>query len=599
MIKGENAFVPTVPLRVAVRNGLDVAALLLTEQGRVRGDGDIVFHGAPVHPSGAVRLLGDENGTTWLEVALTAIEGEIVRVLVVGSTENGAMRDVRGLCVESFAPDGTSVARYDVTDAGAETAMVLAELYRRAGGWKFRAVGQGYVNGLVGLVTDHGVDVADTAPAQVPAPAPVPVPVPTSAPVPTPAPVPAPVSAPVPASVRVPAPVPFQVPAQVPAPVQVQAQGQAQVPFQAQGPAQVPFQGQAPAPVQVPAPAQAQVPFQVPPPAPVQAQVPVQPQAPAPAQVPVQPQVQAPAPAQVPFQVPAPGPFQAPVPAAAPAPFQAPAPVPAPFQLPAQAPAPFQAPVPAPVPAPAPFQLPAPAPAPVPAAAASQVVAPEWLYGPVFEPYVQTGRDNDVITVNGLPPGPVVVELAIRGDGYTGLCPLTRFNKEGEHLINSCEENFQGRVLTHVPPGGRLRLKLEAEGPWQLRVLPLAAATRLTEDQLEGGGPDVLLHTGGAADLSLHYRGDDNLIVYLYELAGHDDPTELPRGENAVNEIGKRRETVPLPEGPVIVQLEAADGPWRARLTEVQPHSGPSDGGGVAKVTDIRQGRRRSWWGAS
>lgn len=42
-----------------------------------------------------------------------------------------------------------------------ETVVVLAELYRRGGGWKIRAVGQGYASGLAGLATDYGVDVDD------------------------------------------------------------------------------------------------------------------------------------------------------------------------------------------------------------------------------------------------------------------------------------------------------------------------------------------------------------------------------------------------------------------------------------------------------
>ncbi|MBT2443843.1 TerD family protein [Streptomyces sp. ISL-36] len=460
MIKGGNAFVPTVPLRIAVRNGVDATALLLTEHGRVRGDGDIVFHGAPVHPSGAVRLLGTEGGTVWLEAGLTAIEADIARVLVVGSTESGAMRDVHGLSVEAFAPDGTSVARYDVTDAGGETAMVLAELYRRAGGWKFRAVGQGYVNGLAGLATDHGVDVAEDAPAPTP----------------------------------VPAPVPFQAPAPVPPPVT----------------------------------------FQAPPPSPG----------------------------------------------------------PVPFQAPPAVPAPGFAPPPAPAPAP-PVAVPSPTPEP----SVGQANVP-WMFGPVFEPYTQTGRDNDVITVDGLPPGPVIVDLSVRGDGYTGLWPLTRFNKEGDTLVNSTEDDFRGRVLTVVPGSGRLRLQLKADGPWQLQVLPLATATVLTEEQVESRGPDVLLHTGGVADLAIHYKGDDNLIVNLYELAGHDDHASLPTDDNVVNEIGKRRETVPLPEGPLIVHMEMADGPWRAQLKRVQPHSAPQNaGGGLAEVTDIRSAQGKSWWG--
>ncbi|WP_405791884.1 TerD family protein [Streptomyces sp. NBC_00029] len=469
MIKGGNGFVPTVPLRLAVRSGVDVAVLLLTEQGRVRGDGDIVFHGAPVHPAGAVRLLGEEAGTVWVETGLAAIEEQIVRVLVVGSTEVGSLRDAGELSVEAFAPDGTSVARYDVTDAGGETAMVLAEVYRRAGGWKFRAVGQGYVNGLAGLAKDHGVDVAEGA------------------------------SAP---------------PHQVPVPAPTQWQGVAQAPGVSQAP----------------------VPFQVP----------------------------ASAPAPVPFQPPAP---------AAPAPAFAPAAAPAPV---------FQAPG-----------------APAPAVAEQRPSGQDWMFGAVFEPHTWTGRDNDVITANGLPPGAVVVDLSIRGDGYTGLWPLTRFNKEGETLVNSTEENFRGRVLVQVPENGRLRLQLKAEGPWQLQVLPLAAATLLTEAELECRGPDVLLHTGGIADFALHYRGDDNLIVNLFELEGHDDPATLPTSDNVVNEIGKRRETVPLPEGPVIVQLEMADGPWKARLKHLEPHSRPSHGGGTPRgagpvpVADV--GKTKGW----
>ncbi|MDT9690150.1 TerD family protein [Streptomyces sp. P9(2023)] len=481
MIKGDNTFVPTVPLRIAVRGGVDVAALLLTETGRVRGDADIVFHGAPVHPAGAVRLSGEEpgTGTVWLETVLTEVEEQIARVLVVGSTENGAMRDVRGLCVEAFAPDGTSVARYDVTDAGGETAMVLAELYRRAGGWKIRAVGQGWLNGLAGLARDYGVDVADE------------------------------ISAPAPAHAEVaPGPVPFQAP----------AAGSGPVPFQA------PAAGSAPVPFQAPAAGSAPVPFQAP----------------------------AAGPAPVPFQPPAAVPYQAPAPAPV---FAAPA-VPAPTVVVPQG-------------------------------------GPDWTFGGVFPPYTQTGRDNDVLTVDGLPPGPVVVELEIRGDGYTGLWTLNRLNKEGENLVNSTEENFRGRMLVQVPGTGRLRLKLRAEGPWQFQVLPLAAATRLTEEDVENRGPDVFLHTGGSADLALRYRGDDNLIVHLYELAGHDDPTALPRYENVVNEIGKRRETVPLPEGPVVVQMEMADGPWRARLKHLQPHSEPLNGGGMAQVTDI--GKAQGW----
>ncbi|KQX49822.1 resistance protein [Streptomyces sp. Root66D1] len=449
MAKGGNGFVPTVPLNVAVRGaGLDAMAMLLTDGGTVGGDGDVVFHGAPAHPSGAVRLTGGGTGTAWLEIGLATLEARIERVLVVASTENGSMRDVAGLCVEAFAPDGTSVARYDVTDAAGETAMVLAELYRRAGGWKFRAVGQGYANGLAGLATDHGVDVAGPAPAG--------------------------------ASV-----VPPVAPAQ-PAPVARQVVGGA-------------------------------------------------------------PEFKTPN-APMPMPMPMPAPVPLPPPPAAPTPLPPPA-----------APAPWAAPPVVPA-APAAW-----APPPV-----LRTPGAPWSYGPVFEPLTWTGRDNDVITVEGLPPGPVVVQLDIDGDGYTGLTVLDRRNKEADNLVNSTEDDFWGRVLAQVPKKGPLRLKLEAEGPWRVEVSPLAMARHLTEDEVDYRGPDVLLHTGGAADLTVHYRGDENLIVNIYELAGHHDHTALPDDENVLNEIGRRRETVPLPEGPLVVQFEMADGPWRARLKRLR-----------------------------
>ncbi|MFI6872452.1 TerD family protein [Streptomyces sp. NPDC050400] len=452
LIKGANTFIPTVPLRIAVRGWLDASALLLTGDGAVRGDQDVVSPGAPAHPSGAVRLAGGANGTAWLEVELPAVEPDIERVLVVGSTRGGTVRETGEPSVEAYAPDGTPVARYAVTEIGDEKALVLAELYRRAGGWKFRAVGQGHEAGLDALAAGHAAG-----------------------------------------PVRMQPPVQDAVPAAAPAPA-----------------------------------------------------------------------------------------------AAAATPAAAPTPVPA-----------------APAPAPAPTLVePGPTPAAPPVA--------DWTFGPVFEPHLITGQDNDVIQVNGLPPGPVVVELLVQGDGWTCLAPLNKRNKEGDTLVNSTEEDFEGRLLTTVPPGGPLRLRLQAEGRWQVTVLPLTAARRLTGAWLEGRGPDVLLHTGGPADFAIQYKGDSNLIVNRFEPAGSDDPTALPREENFINEIGARRETHPLPGGPLVVRMEMADGPWRARLKGFGPEDAPDpvaavpftapvplSGQSPAKTAGGRKASRWGWRGRS
>ncbi|NEB82234.1 TerD family protein, partial [Streptomyces sp. SID14478] len=182
--KGANTAVPTAQLRVAVcRQDLpgapvvDASALLLDAAGKVRGDADLVFYNQPAHPSGAVRHTGTAQGggllAEWLELDLPRLEPAVERVVIAGSCDGGVFGQVPGLSVQALAPDGAVVAHYAVNDASSETAFVLGEFYRRAGAWKFRAVGQGYASGLAGLATDFGIAVDEPAPQpQAAAPAP-------------------------------------------------------------------------------------------------------------------------------------------------------------------------------------------------------------------------------------------------------------------------------------------------------------------------------------------------------------------------------------------------------------------------------------------
>ncbi|MEW1547364.1 TerD family protein [Streptomyces tsukubensis] len=208
LLKGANSYVPSVPLRIGVMAGLDTSGpdasvLLLTAQGRVRGDADLVFHGQPVHPSGAVRHLGQHNGADWLQLDLPGVEPAVERIAVAASATGGALSEARP-SVAAFAPDGTMVVRYELGDATTETACVLGEFYRRAGGWKFRAVGQGWDSGLAGLAVDHGLEVAGHGAAPEPVPA-VPPPAPGLVPPPYP---PAPGLVPPPYRPAAPAPAP-------------------------------------------------------------------------------------------------------------------------------------------------------------------------------------------------------------------------------------------------------------------------------------------------------------------------------------------------------------------------------------------------------
>ncbi|KAF3465416.1 TerD family protein [Streptomyces sp. Tu 3180] len=205
MVKGGNLPVPAAALQVAVtwQQGpgvpdVDVSALLLDATGRVRSDADLVFYNQPAHPSGTVRHLGKGQGAggasaDWLWLDLAAVEPGVDRVVVAASADAGTFGQVPLLDVRVGLPDGQPVASFAIGDASAETAFVFGEFYRRNGGWKFRAVGQGYASGLAGLATDFGITVAeDPQPVPVAAPAPFPAapPPPGAAPAPHTSPVP-------------------------------------------------------------------------------------------------------------------------------------------------------------------------------------------------------------------------------------------------------------------------------------------------------------------------------------------------------------------------------------------------------------------------
>ncbi|RDI53978.1 HNH endonuclease [Nocardia mexicana] len=144
---------------------VDVHALLLSEDGRVRSARDAVFFNAPRHPSQAVTL--DQEplpGTARLSVSLPRTEPEIARILVTGSVEDGDLARIPGLALSVDDAEGL-VARTDVAGAapvsaspGPFRAMVFGEFRRGDDRWWFRPGGTARP-GLAELFADFGVPV--------------------------------------------------------------------------------------------------------------------------------------------------------------------------------------------------------------------------------------------------------------------------------------------------------------------------------------------------------------------------------------------------------------------------------------------------------
>ncbi|MDL5201350.1 TerD family protein [Streptomyces sp. ALI-76-A] len=181
MLKGSNVPLEATTVRAVLRWSpgqgvpvVDASALLLGPDGRVRSDEDFVFYNQPRHPSGKVWLLGKkrvvEGPTDTIQTDLSGVEADVSQILLVASAEDVTFDRVQGLRIllyDATVPDGEPLAHFDIKpETGRETALICGELYRRGDGWKFRALGEGYTNGLQGLATDYGISVDESEGAE-------------------------------------------------------------------------------------------------------------------------------------------------------------------------------------------------------------------------------------------------------------------------------------------------------------------------------------------------------------------------------------------------------------------------------------------------
>ncbi|MET8688816.1 TerD family protein [Streptomyces sp. NPDC004732] len=174
MTPGSN--IPLTAARVAVDVAapvrLDVSGLLLTADGKVRSDDDFIFFNQPSGP-GVTYQSGGGTTPDKITVDTAAVPSGIEKIVVTASPDAAGQtfQGVEPTATIRNADDGSVLATFTPPQLGAETALVIVEIYLRNGAWKARAVGQGYSNGLAGIATDFGVSVEEPAPAPAAAPA--------------------------------------------------------------------------------------------------------------------------------------------------------------------------------------------------------------------------------------------------------------------------------------------------------------------------------------------------------------------------------------------------------------------------------------------
>lgn len=155
---------------------LDAAAFLLAANGKVASDSDFVFYGNLKHSSGGVEHMGDnltgegDGDDEQIKVNLASVPASVEKIgFTVTIYEAESRKQNFGQVSNAYIRivDETSNAeliRYDLgEDFSVETAVVVGELYRNNGEWKFNAIGSGFQGGLQGglkaLCQNYGVNV--------------------------------------------------------------------------------------------------------------------------------------------------------------------------------------------------------------------------------------------------------------------------------------------------------------------------------------------------------------------------------------------------------------------------------------------------------
>ncbi|MCR5597878.1 MAG: TerD family protein [Lachnospiraceae bacterium] len=152
---------------------LDAAAFMLGADGKCPTEKEFVFYGNLKHTSGSVNHMGDnltgegEGDDEQIQIDLSKIPADIEKIAFTVTIYDADKRkqnfgQVSNAFIRIFdETTNAELIRYDLgEDFSIETAVVVGELYRNNGEWKFNAIGSGFQGGLAALCGHFGIDAA-------------------------------------------------------------------------------------------------------------------------------------------------------------------------------------------------------------------------------------------------------------------------------------------------------------------------------------------------------------------------------------------------------------------------------------------------------
>ena len=151
---------------------LDVSLFMVGKSGKVEQDEDFIFYNNLKHPSEAVEHLGDnrtgdgDGDDEEILVDFSKMPDRIEKIAVtVTIYEAKERRQNFGQVSNSYVrvideDTNQELLNYELgEDFSIETAIVVCEIYRHNGEWKFSAVGSGFEGGLEALCRSYGLNV--------------------------------------------------------------------------------------------------------------------------------------------------------------------------------------------------------------------------------------------------------------------------------------------------------------------------------------------------------------------------------------------------------------------------------------------------------
>ncbi len=151
---------------------MDLACFGLDADSQLSDDRYMVFFNQTSSPGGAVSMTSS-GGRSVFQLDLARLPDSIHKLVFTAAIDQQGV--MKGLAPGSIALGNAASFSFSGMDFQEEKAVILGEIYRRDGAWRFGAVGQGFNGGLSALLKHFGGSEVQAAPVPV---APVPAPEP-------------------------------------------------------------------------------------------------------------------------------------------------------------------------------------------------------------------------------------------------------------------------------------------------------------------------------------------------------------------------------------------------------------------------------------